>query len=95
MLEILGRQIKRRPWLIVSLILAVTLVFSSVLPSLEMQTSMEDFLPDDAVVQAQDRINEYFGSTDETLMVLVETKDSESIVKSAALQNINEISKTL
>ena len=61
MLDTLGRIIEKKPWQVIGLIVVITICFGSFLPSLEMQTSMDDFLPQDDVVQAQDRINKLFG----------------------------------
>ena len=47
MLRILGNIITSKPWFVVIIIIIITIGFSVLLPTLEMQTSMDDFLPDD------------------------------------------------
>ncbi len=70
----------------IGLVLAITLLFGSFLPSLEMQTSMDDFLPQDEVVQAQERITNLFGEPSEMIMIHVSTQQAQSILDPDALR---------
>jgi len=94
-LQVLGNIITKKPWFVVLFILLITIGFSILLPSLEMKTSMEDFLPDDELVVANERINEYFGDTSEAIMVLVEKDSAASVVSPKALQEIYAVSKAV
>ncbi len=70
MLDKLGKIIEKRSWLVVGLILVITIGFSLLLPSLEMETSMDDFLPDNDVVNAEQRVSNYFGRNQEIYLKL-------------------------
>ena len=70
MLERYGRLIERKPWFVIGIVIMVTIGFSALIPYLEMETSTEDFMPDNEVVTASQKISEYFGQTGEMLMVL-------------------------
>ena len=76
MLDKLGVFISKHPWLVVGLILLITLGFGSLLPTLEMQTSMDDFLPDDETVMASERISYFYIDQTEP----VESYDSEELL---------------
>ena len=95
MLSIIGKFVENRPWLVVGIIILITIGFGLLLPSLEMQTSMENFLPDDEIVQAQDKINEYFGVGYEIIMVYVEKDKAKSVVSTDALKEIYFVAKDL
>jgi len=93
MLQVLGNLVTKKPWFLVIFILLITIGFSIFLPSLEMNTSMEDFLPDDEVVNANERINEYFGASSESIMVLVDKENTASVVTPDALREMYALSK--
>ena len=96
MLDTLGTLITTKPWTIVLFVVAITLGFSVVLPSLEMETSMEDFLPDDEVVLAQERINEYFSAGNNVIMILAESSTQDaSVVSVSSLREIYTLSQEL
>ncbi len=86
MLNTLGGIIEKKPWQMIGLILVITIFFGSFLPSLEMQTSMDDFLPQDEVVQAQDRINNLFGQPSEMIMIRATAQQAQSILDPDALR---------
>ena len=64
MLIRLGKTVEKRPWLIIGIVLMITIGFGSLLPALEMETSTEDFMPDDEIVNANQRVTEYFFVTE-------------------------------
>jgi len=64
----------------------VTIGFSTLIPYLEMETSTEDFMPDNEIVTASQRISEYFGQTGEMLMALVEKENAKNILIPKALK---------
>ena len=86
MLDKLGKIIEKRSWLVVGLILVITIGFSLLLPSLEMETSMDDFLPDNDVVNAEQRVSKYFGRNQQMLMIYVEKQKAEHAVTPEALK---------
>ena len=69
MLNQLGGLIEKRPWLVIGIIFIVTIGFGIFVPFLDMGTTTEDFLPDDEIVQANKRVIEYFGGSDQTLLI--------------------------
>jgi hydrophobe/amphiphile efflux-3 (HAE3) family protein len=95
MLERYGRFIERRPWFVIGVVIMITIGFSSLIPYLEMETSTEDFMPDDEVVSASQRISEYFGQTGEMLMVLVEKENSQNILNSESLKEQYNLIKNI
>ena len=95
MLTKLGRIIEKRPWTVVLIIVVITIGFGTLLPSLEMQTSMEHFLPDHEVVQAQQRISDYFGPGYEVLMIYVEKDKAPSVLDPDALREQQYVAKKL
>ena len=86
MLTKIGKIIEKKPGFIVGIIILITIGFGMLLPSLEMETSMEDFLPDDEVVNAEQRVSEYFGGNQEILMIYVEKQKAEHAITPNALK---------
>ena len=95
MLKQLGGFIEKRPWLVVTVVLLITFGFAMLIPSLEMETSTEDFMPDDEIVNAAMRVNKYFGQTGEIIMIYVENQDSKNVVTPAALREEYQVLKEL
>ncbi len=95
MLTRLGKTIEKSPWLIIGIILMTTIGFGSLLPALEMETSTEDFMPDDEIVNANQRVSEYFGQSGEMLMVFVEKQNAQNVVTPQALKEAYFVSKEL
>jgi len=95
MLKQLGDLIEKRPWLVVTVVLLVTIGFATLIPSLEMETSTEDFMPDDEIVNAAMRVNEYFGQTGEIIMIYVEKQNAKNVVTPKALREEYQVLKDL
>jgi len=105
MLDTLGDVIVKKPWIIIGIILMITLGFASLIPSLEMETSTEDFLPDNELVDANERITDYFGQTGDIVMILVERQNAQNVTTIKALkeeyrvikelENIDEVNRSL
>ena len=97
MSPILGKFIQKHPWLIVSIILAITIGFSLFIPTLQFKTDFEDFTPDDPIVQANTRIQEYFGENQPLVFILLEKESAESVITIESLRDIwslnNELQK--
>ena len=58
MLEIISKVIVKYPWFVVGFILIITIGFAILLPSIEMKTSTKDFLPDDEINLANNRVTD-------------------------------------
>ena len=95
MLDKIGIFISKHPWLVVGLILVITLGFGSLLPGLEMQTNMDNFLPDDETVIASEKISEYFGEDVETIMVYVQKEKTDSIISADSLREMYHTSNKI
>ena len=95
MLDILGGFIEKKPWIIIGFILMITLGFATLIPSLEMETSTEDFLPDNELVDANERITDYFGQTGDIVMILVERQNARNVSTSKALKEEFRVIKEL
>ena len=86
MLDRFGGFIEKRPWLVVSIILLVTIGFATLLPSIEMETSTEDFLPDHEIVETSLRVGELFGKSGQVIMIFVENQNSNNVITPTALR---------
>jgi predicted RND superfamily exporter protein len=95
MLEQLGRIIEKRPWLVVGVILLITIGFSLFIPSLTFKTNFEDFAPDNEQVRANDRIADYFGMSDQTIILYIQKEQTDSIISVQALRDQYELQKEL
>ena len=95
MLKLLGKTVEKRPWLIIGIVLMITIGFGSLLPALEMDTSTEDFMPDDEIVNANNRISEYFGQSVEMLMVFVDKQNAQNVVIPQSLREESQVLKDL
>ncbi len=90
MLSELASFIERKPKVVVAIIIFITLIFASFIPSLKMGTSTKDFVPDNEMVRASDRINEYFGEDEEPVMIILYGKDVVSVDSIKAEYNIGK-----
>lgn len=84
----LGKFIQKHPWLVVSIILAITIGFSLFIPTLQFKTDFEDFTPDDPLVQANTRIQDYFGESQPLVFLLLETQDADSVITVESLRDM-------
>jgi predicted RND superfamily exporter protein len=86
MLNRLGGLIGKKPWLVVTIILLFTVGFATLIPSLEMETSTEDFLPDHEIVQTSVRVGELFGGSGQLIMIFVENQNARNAITPTALR---------
>ena len=95
MFKYLAKLIQKQPWLVVSIILIITIGFSTLLPSLEMKTDMKDFMPDDELVKANMRIIDYFGGSQQIMFLYIERQQAESVITPDALRELYYVQKNL
>ena len=95
MLKQLSTLIQKRPWLVITIILLITIGFATLLPSLEMKTDFKDFMPDDEAVKANTRIMEYFGQNQQIILALIEKQQANSVTTTQALREQYYIQKQL
>ena len=93
MLTKLGNAIEKKPWLIISIVVLITIGFSTVLPGLEFKTDFNDFLPDDELVLANSRVQDRFGIGQLPMFVLVEKQRAESAISPQEIREIYFIEK--
>ncbi|MFH1100784.1 MAG: MMPL family transporter [Methanobacteriota archaeon] len=94
-LQKLGRIIEKRPWHVVILIVLITIGFSLFIPSLEFKTDFADFAPDNELVKANNRITEYFGTTQQIMLLLIDTENTDSVLTPQALRDQYALQKEL
>ena len=80
MLKYLGELIEKRPWLVIGIVLIITVGFSILIPSIEIKTDFNDFMPDDEIVKAQNRIVEYFGENQQIMFLYVKSQNTDNIL---------------
>jgi predicted RND superfamily exporter protein len=95
MLDQLGRIIEKRPWFVVSIIVLITIGFSLFLPSLTFKTNFEDFAPDNEQVKANNRITDYFGMSQQTMILYIQKEQTESTISIQALRDQYVLQKEL
>jgi predicted RND superfamily exporter protein len=95
MLPFLGRFIQKHPWMVVTIIIMITIGFSLFIPSLEFKTDFSEFTPDDELVNANERVLEYFGQNQQLVFLLFQTENTDSILSIDAIKKTNQIQRTL
>ena len=75
MLTSVGNFIEKKPYIVIVAVLLVTLAFSASIPLMESGTSMSDFLPDNEIVRANQKVMDYFEGNYEILMVYAKAKN--------------------
>ena len=95
MLKGLGKIVEKRPWVVISVILLITIGFSTLIPSLEMKTDFKDFMPDDDVVQAFWDVSNTFGQSKAMMFLYLEKQRAESAISVNAIREIQYIEEKL
>lgn len=95
MLTKLGGIIEKKPWLVVSLVVLITIGFSLLLPALEFKTDFSDFMPDDEIGLANNQVQDYFGGSQLPMFVLVEKKSVNNVISPQAIRDIHAIEQEL
>ncbi len=95
MLKSLGRLIEKRPWLVITFVLLITIGFSILIPSIEMKTDYKEFMPDDEVIEAYFRIMSTFSQTQISMFLYIENQQADSTITPEALREQYYIEKEL
>jgi predicted RND superfamily exporter protein len=95
MLPKLAKLIQNHPWVVVTLIILITIGFSIFIPSLQFKTDFEEFMPEDELVDANNRIQEYFGQTEPLIIIRLEKENSENVITPNAIHEIQYIQNNL
>lgn len=86
MLDRLGNIIEKRPWFVIIVILLITAGFASLIPSLEMKTDFADFMPENELVEANQRVFKYFGEMQQIMLIYSEKQNAESVLSPQVLK---------
>ena len=95
MLKQLANFIEKKPWLVVILILLITIGFSTLIPSIKMETTTEEFMPDNEIVSASTRASEYFGQTGSVILIFVEKQNEQNVITPNSLKEEFNVLKNL
>lgn len=95
MLKWLGNIIEKRPWLVITLILLITIGFSTLIPGLEIKTDFRDFMPDNESIKANWRVVETFGQSQQVMFIYIDKQQAESTITPQALREQQYIEKEL
>ena len=95
MLKSLGKLIEKRPWLVITLILLITIGFSILIPGIEMKTDFTEFMPDDETIDAYFRIMSNFSQAQITMFLYLQAQEADSTITPQALREQYYIEKEL
>jgi predicted RND superfamily exporter protein len=86
MLKKLGEFIEKRPLLVITVVLLITIGFATLIPSIEFRTDFADFMPDEEVVESFIRIGDYFGQNNQIMFLYLEKDETDNILTPEALR---------
>lgn len=95
MLQQLGNFIEKRPLLVIIFVLLVTIGFSILIPTIKIETTTEEFMPDNKIVNANSRVTEYFGQTGEVILIFAEKQNEQNVVTPNSLKEEYKVLQTL
>ncbi|OYT29723.1 hypothetical protein B6U98_01465 [Thermoplasmatales archaeon ex4572_165] len=95
MLPYLGTIVQKHPMTVILIVIMVTVAFSIFIPKIEFKTDFDDFTPDDEIVKANERIQEYFGEGQQLIFIYATKENSQHVLKSDAIREIYQLQKEL
>jgi predicted RND superfamily exporter protein len=95
MLSLLGQLIQKHPWAVVITIIIITIGFSLFIPSLEFKTDFNEFAPDDELVSANERIQNYFGGNQQLVFLLFQADKASSMISTEAIKTTHHLQNIL
>jgi predicted RND superfamily exporter protein len=95
MLKGLGNVIEKRPIVVITLVLLITIGFAILIPGLEMKTDFMDFMPDDEVVESFWNVARTFGRSKIVLFLYIDKLKAESAISVNAVREIQHIEEEL
>ncbi len=95
MLSLLGRLIQKHPWMVVITIIIITIGFSLFIPSLEFKTDFNEFAPDNELVRANERIQDYFGGNQQLVFLLFQADKASSMLSTEAIKTTQHLQNIL
>ena len=91
----LGNFIEKKPWFIITIIILITIGFATLIPSLQFKTDFSEFMPDDEISLANQRVTRYFGSSQQPIFTLIEANEDNNILTTKAVREMYETEKSL
>ncbi|MFO7677268.1 MAG: MMPL family transporter [Thermoplasmatota archaeon] len=95
MLKQLGGFIERKPSMVVLIVLLITIGFALFIPSIEFKTDISEFMPDDEITYANERVNKYFGLSSLPIFALVENNKEPSVNTAQSLRDLYTIEQQI
>jgi hydrophobe/amphiphile efflux-3 (HAE3) family protein len=95
MLDKIGTQVEKHPYLIILLTILLTIAFAINIPGINMNTSTEDFMPDSEIANANSRVSDYFGKNQDVVMILTEQKSNENLLTPESIRSLHSLSQRL
>jgi predicted RND superfamily exporter protein len=95
MIEPFGRFIEKHPWIIIGLVFLITIGFSLFLPGLQFITNFNSFEPNNAQVQANNRVTTYFQGNTNAIFLLLTKNQTSSVLAPDALRDQYRLQKNL
>ena len=88
MQKYLGNAIEKHPLVVIMIVLIITIGFSLFIPSIEFKTDFDSFSPDDEIVRANTKIQEYFGENQQYIFVQAIKEKSPHVLSADAIREI-------
>ena len=93
MLKMLGNLIEKQSLIVIIIIIMITIGFSLFVPRIEFKTDFDEFTPENDIVQANSRIQDYFGEDEQLIFVYAETQNAANILIPNVIRDINYLQK--
>lgn len=91
----LGGFIERKSSLVVVIVLLITIGFALFIPSIEFKTDISEFMPDDEITYANERVNKYFGLSSLPVFALVEQNKEPWVTTPQSLRDLYTIEQQI
>lgn len=95
MLDKIGMQVEKHPYLIILLTILITMAFAINIPGMNMNTSTEDFMPDSEIANANTRITDYFGKSQDVIMIFTQTPNSNDLLSTSSIKELHALSQKM
>ena len=95
MLKMLGNLIEKHPLTVIIVIIMITIGFSLYIPRIEFKTDFDEFTPENEFVQANTRIQDYFGENQQLIFVYATTEKARHMLTPQVIRDINYLQKEM
>jgi predicted RND superfamily exporter protein len=91
-----GKVITRYAPVVIIVLLIISMVFALLIPKVEFKTNLNKFLPDNELVRANERVNDFFGDENIVHLIYVEEDNSaHDLLTPSALREQYDIYQTI